>query len=334
MKTTSNMKSSGQKIIGTIFVVAVVLLVVVWVLTTTVAKDFSMFEGSDMVHEGDPTPKPALVIGSVAADSDAERAVFEPFAEYLADQLLRNTNRPGEVVVAESTAEMAQMLRTGRVDFYFDSPFPAYVVSELAQSRPLVVRWKKGVETYKSAIFTKRNSGVMSLEDLRGEVVAFEHPDSTSAYLLPKSILLKQGLQLARKAGAEDVVQDESVGYYFTGDDKAVVQDVLSGTAVAGAQNLDEIEEFSQESEDDLRILATSPEVYRHIGVVSREVPGGLRTRLREVLFAMDESPEGRRVLRDFENTTKFTPIPDDAYEHVRSLSDLVELEIIQSQRL
>jgi phosphonate transport system substrate-binding protein len=328
------MKSSGQKIIGTVFVVSVGLLVVVWIVTTAMAQDFSVFSEMGAAPEEQEPKDSALVIGSVAQNSEMEREVFEPFADYLAGQLARNTDRPGEVVIAKNTAEMAKWLRSGRVDIYFDSPFPTYVVNELAQSKPLVVRWKKGIETYKSAIFTKENSGIDSLDDLKGEVVAFEHPASTSAYLLPKSMMLRVGLQLEKKTNPDAVVRDDVVGYYFTGDDQGVVQDVLSGTAVAGAQNINEIEEFSQDTDKDLNVLTTSPEMYRHIGVVSREVPSGLRNRLREVLLEMDESPEGRRVLRDFENTTKFAPVPDNVHQHVRTLSDLVEAEIIQPQSL
>jgi len=138
-----------------------------------------------------------IQVGSVSIEPAEEIKKFLPLAAYLAKELQPEGFDQGKVVVAKNILEMAGFLREGKVDLYIDSPFPVSAASRLAGSKFLLRRWKKGVAEYHSVIFAKKDGGINRLEDLKGKIVAFEEPFSSSGYFLPKLLLVQKGLKLA-----------------------------------------------------------------------------------------------------------------------------------------
>jgi len=287
--------------------------------------------------EGEPTPLPRVtfVIGSVSNDIEDDLEEYGPVADYIAINMAEFGYVGGEVVVAPSVAEMAKLMRRGEVDVFIDSPFPTFAVDQLAQSAPLVNRWKKGVEKYQTAIFTRRDSGVESLDDLRGKVMVMDHPESTSGYFLPKTELLKRGYTLRQVAGPVSPVSADEIGYYFTNDDSDLVDAVVNGVVAAGAQNdnelFDQLEELGEEP-GAYPVLLTSNSVYRHVVTASSYMDPAVREALVTLLVGMDKDEVGQAILKDFKKTKRFTPFeptPQAAYEGINELVGLVEDEII-----
>ncbi len=109
-------------------------------------------------------------------------------------------------------------LGQGEVDLYLDSPFPVSWVVHETGARPLLRRLKQGEASYRSVLFARRDSGLQSIEDLRGHVIAFGEPFSTSSFLLPKASLVERGLQLERYEDPAADVPDDVIGYVFSND--------------------------------------------------------------------------------------------------------------------
>ena len=63
--------------------------------------------------------------------------------------------------------------------------------------------------------FARRDSGIRSLDDLRGRSIAFQNPSSTSAYFVPAAELLDQGLPLEILLSPMDRPDPGAVGYLF-----------------------------------------------------------------------------------------------------------------------
>ena len=272
------------------------------------------------------------VLAEIGDSLSEKQAAFGPFAAFLSSKLAESGVKQVVVAVAKSPAEMAKLVRQGKVDIYVDSPFPSYIVNKLAGAEPMDIRWKKGLETYHSIIFVPTTSAVRTLDDLRGTMIAFEKPDSTSAYFLPKAELLKRGYTLVRKEKPTDPVEPGEIGYYFTFDDKKVVADVGSGVADAGGQNEEEFVEFAGKSRGEFRFLLTTTDVYRHVLSVRRDLDPTQKESLRQLLLSLDGTAEGREALAQFEKTAKFTPSPvgqAGPWAQIAALASLVEREIL-----
>ncbi len=107
----------------------------------------------------------------------------------------------------------------------FESVYGALRLMDEAGAVPLLIREKKGVKEYNSVIFVRKDSPITSMADLKGKVIAFEDPDSTSSYMLPRKILENEGLIL--KKSRKPV--PGAVAYYFSKDDDNTVTQVASG---------------------------------------------------------------------------------------------------------
>lgn len=258
-----------------------------------------------------PTWARPINVGSISVEAAAEIKKFLPLASYLAKELQSEGIDQGKVVVAKTVSQMAALLREGKVDIFIDSPFPTLAVSQLSGSKLLLRRWKKGQGEYHSVIFTRKDSEVNRLEDLKGKMIAFQDPFSTSSYFLPKTMLLQKGLKLALKTDSSESVAPGEVGYLFSIADENIMLWVLRKKVVAGALDDLAYEKEAKSSLNSLKVIEKSNPVPRHIVSYRADLPLKLVARIKEILTGMDQSEEGKKALRDFEGTSKFDAIPD-----------------------
>ena len=251
-------------------------------------------------------------VGSISVEAAAEIKKFLPLASYLAKELQSEGIDQGKVVVAKGVSQMAALLREGKVDIFIDSPFPTLAASQLSGSKLLLRRWKKGQGEYHSVIFTRKDSDVNRLEDLKGKMVAFQDPFSTTSYFLPKTMLLQKGLKLALKTDTSESVAPGEVGYVFSVADENIILWVLRKKVIAGA-----IDDLAYEKEaknlNSLKVIEKSNPVPRHIVSYRADLPPKLVARIKEILTSMDQSEGGKKALKDFESTTKFDVISDQS---------------------
>jgi phosphonate transport system substrate-binding protein len=248
-------------------------------------------------------------LGSISASPVGEIKKFWPLASYLVRQLPSEGIEEGKVVVAESIPAMSSFLQTRQVDLYIDSFFPSLAVSRLAGSKLLLRRWKMGKGDYQSVIFTRKDGGISRLEDLKGKVIAFEEPFSSSGYFFPKMVLLETGFRLALKKHETDPVKSDEVGYIFSRSDSNTIFLVMNGAVAAGA--IDDQKYLTlAKNLGSFMIVRETVSFPRQIVSYRADLPAKLVTRVREILLNMHHNEEGRKVLGAFESTTKFDEIP------------------------
>jgi phosphonate transport system substrate-binding protein len=180
---------------------------------------------------------------------------------------------------------------------------------------------------YRSLIFTSKQSGVTDPKELRGKIVAFEDPGSTSGYFLPKLFLLKKGFSMSQQASPESKISVGEIGYIFANTSNEVVRLVLQKKVTAGAFSTDDY--AALEDKPLISILAETESVPRHLVSVRKDLPETVVKRLKSVLLAMDQDKEGQQILKQTDNTTRFDSLPGGE-EMVRR--KLVELYRPRSQ--
>ena len=266
-------------------------------------------------------------VGSISTSPVGETKKFSPLASYLAQPLKSDVIDQGNVVVAESIPAMSSLLQSRQVDLYIDSLFPSFAVSRLSGSKLLLRRWKMGYSEYRSVIFSRKDSGIARLEDLKGKVIAFEEPFSSSGYFFPKVDLLKMNFRLAPKRQGSDTVKADEVGYIFSHGDSNTILTVLNGVVAAGAIDSDKYIGVAKNL-DIFRKVHETVSFPRHILSYRADLPAKLVTRLKEVLLNMQQSEEGGKALREFENTTKFDAIPVQAIDLMTGLKKYLDAEL------
>ena len=265
-----------------------------------------------------------LTLGAVFQDPrEPVEEHFRPLAAYAARKLSPSGETKGAVIVAPNAAQMLKLLEEKRVDFYMESPYPTYLINHLGAAALLLRRWKGGMAEYRSLIFTGKESGIARLEDLRGKIIAFEDPGSTSGYFLPKLFLLKKGFPVVEKPSLGAKVSAGEIGYTFAGTEKNVINLVLQKKVAAGAFSNDDHASLDEKSNAAIAILGESESMPRHLVSVRKDLPEPVTKRLKEILLSMHQDDEGQKILRQTGNTTKFDALPGGEESVRRKLVEL-----------
>jgi len=269
-----------------------------------------------------------IVVGSIGDVPTDEIKKFLPLASYLAKQLQPEGYDQGKVVVARSISEMATFLREGKVDLYIDSPFPSAAVSRLSGSKFLLLRLKKGLSEYHSVIFVRQDSGINRLQELNKKIITFKEPFSSSGYFVPKMVLMQEGLKLVPKKDASDSVGPREVGYVFSNDNENSMVWVLRKKVAAGALDNQSYEKEARGNVKDLKILYKTFSFPRHIVSYRADLSPALVARVKEALIQMHQSEGGKKALEDFENTTRFDELPDQAMAPFLKAGKFIDTEL------
>jgi phosphonate transport system substrate-binding protein len=218
---------------------------------------------------------------------------------------------------------MIKFLGEKRVDFYMESPYPTYLINRLGAARLLLRRWKGGMAEYRSVLFAGKKSGIARLDDLRGKMIAFEDPGSTSGYFLPKLFLLKKGFSVVEKPTADAKVASREIGYIFAATDKKILSLVVEEKVAAGAFSNDDYASLEDNVKSSISIIGESESVPRHLVSVRKDLPEPIRLRLKDILLSMHRDVEGQNILKATDNTTKFDTLPGGEETMRRKLVEL-----------
>jgi phosphonate transport system substrate-binding protein len=285
--------------------------------------------GFFVAHATGQTPatvKPrTLSLGIVTEFNRAQIAGnFQDFVRYLAARLGAGSDIEGKVVIAPTPFQLARLIEQKKVDFYMESPYPTYLVNDVhGVARLLLRRWKGGMAEYRSLIFTKKNGEINRLEDLRGKVVVFEDPESTSGHFLPRSFLTRMGFKFIDKSRFDPYASPTDIGYLFAYSQEKLVYWVLSQKAAAGAFSDDDYARLDEKRKSDITILAQTERLPRHLLSVRKDFAPALADRLEKTLLSMHEDDQGRRILKKADNTTKFDALPEGQAGLRRRLSEI-----------
>ena len=251
---------------------------------------------------------------------------FSDFVRYVAGKLSSASDIEGKVVIAPTPFQLARLMEQKKVDFYMESPYPTYLVNDVHGVAKLMLRrWKGGMAEYRSLIFTKKNGEINRLEDLRGKVLVFESPESTSGHFLPKHFLTRKGFKFIDKSRFDPYASPTDIGYLFAGSQEKVVDWVLTKKASAGAFSDDDYARLDEKKRSDIIILAETERLPRHLVSVQKDFSPALTDRLEKVLLSMHENDQGRKILKNTDDTTKFDLLPEGEAGLRRRLAEIFQ---------
>lgn len=276
---------------------------------------------SDKIETSD-----TIVLGRVSNNPRKHYAALDALGRYLAknsDEIEGN-----ETLLARDNEEMIEFLRTGEVDLVSETPFSAILYEQAADAKIVLRQWKDGRPSYRTLFFTRKDSNIEQLEDLAGQLIAFEDRGSTSGYFVPRATLADHGL-ISKFVG--QLRSDTDVGYLFADSEVNVTAWVARRKVDAGVTSdvhWDDDSRTPSGLKKELRVFHRTPEIVRSVMVVR---PGLDEKRLEDIvdiLLGMHESDAGRDVLEDFYETKQFDRLAGDAkasLDHVRTLFDLLD---------
>jgi phosphonate transport system substrate-binding protein len=263
-----------------------------------------------------------LVFGRVHDDPVRSIRDRQEFVDYMAKKLAPFGIIGGKILVVEKMQMLSQALKQGKVDLFHDSVVPTLVLSKWTGAVPLLRQWKYGEPEYEGVIVVRKESGINSLNDLKGKVIAFEEPHSTSASILPRMLLEGNKLKLV-EVKSRETVKPDAVGYIY-GADGSGVNVLMTGRVDAATTIPREIERLKPEVRDSLKVIAKTVSVPRQIIAVRKDLDPKMVEALKKVLSEMDSTPEGLGVLKRQQNTSKIDEIPPGSLQRLKNVTDYV----------
>lgn len=275
-----------------------------------------------------------LVLGRISDDPRTHYTQLKALLDYVVPRMADVGIRQGRILMAHDPQQMASYLRRGRVDWVTETAGTGMLLEQRAGAAPLLLTERNGVARYHTLFFTRADSGIDALDDLRGHSIAFQNTSSTSAYMAPVTELLNQHLPLELLLSPRDRPSPGSVGYVFARTELNIASWVDKRLVDVGAlSNLDwdDPAHMPPAFRSDLRIIGSSPDYPRALELVRGDLDPRVRARLREVLLQAVDDPEAHQALLLFFKTSRFLPLDDESLQslqHLRKGIDRIRAEV------
>ena len=260
---------------------------------------------------------PLTLVFTPSRDPTALKDAGDAFARTLAEL----SGVPVRALVASDYAGVIEALRSRRVDLAFVHPVGYVLANREAGCRILVRDIWGGKTAYTARFYVRKDRGIRRLEDLRGKTVAFVDPASSSGYIYPMVLLIKQGL--VRERDPKTFFKDA----LFSGTHEAALQAVLHGRVDAAA-SFDKAPELHLKDPAlvaQLGWVGETPEI-PEAGICARPgLPAEPLARIKRALLSI-KAPEHAAVLKEIYGIDGFIEASDADYRPVRDAMILMDL--------
>lgn len=222
---------------------------------------------------------------------------------------------PVDGFVTVDHAAAVEALRNGDADISFMGALPFVLAEAEIGAEPLLSEVYRGAPTYTGRIFVRRDSGIATLEDLRGRDIAFADPISESGYLFPLDLFVNAGLL------AEG--EDASAFFgrvFFAGGYQQAMQAMAGGLVdAAGASKYADLL-LTPEQQAEVIWIAESEPIPSHVVIARPGLDPQLKRRFTEAMLALNE-PENRKLLAYVYGPDGYVPADPTAYDGVRAVA-------------
>ena len=261
--------------------------------------------------------KPLTLVLTPSRDPTALKEAGDAFAK----TLTQVSGVPVRAIVASDYAGVVEALRSRRVELAFVHPV-GYVLANREAGCQILVRdvWQ-GKTAYTARFYVRKDRNIRGVEDLRGKTVAFVDPASSSGYIYPMVLLMKQGL--VRDRDPKSFFKEA----LFAGTHEAALGAVLHGRVDAAASFDSSPELYLKDPAlvAQLGWVGETPEI-PEAGICARPgVPAEPLAKLKRALLAI-RGPEHAAVLKEIYGIDGFIEASDADYQPVRDAMALMDL--------
>ena len=272
--------------------------------------------------------KGTLVIGRVSDNPKKHYRRLKPMVDYVVSQLKDLGITRFGLLMAKNNQEMIEYLKEGKIDWVTETPFSALIFCNKTGAEIMVRRWKNGIPDYYCVIFTRDDSGIESIKDLKGKKIAFEDPGSTTGYFIPMAVLKKAGLEPIGLASPREKPPADGVGYVFAGREINITAWVYKGLVDAGAYSNNEWEnpnDCPPAFKKNLKIIHQTKLFPRAMEIIRKGVDPEIKRRIKEILLNAHKDPKADKALKTYSKTERFDEFTGKAKEQLEAAGQLLE---------
>ncbi|WP_112310440.1 phosphate/phosphite/phosphonate ABC transporter substrate-binding protein [Pseudogemmobacter bohemicus] len=233
----------------------------------------------------------------------------------ITDWLSAELGMPVRGFVTSDHAAAVEALRNGDADISFLGALPYVLANEYAGAVAILQEVYFGKPSYTSRIFVRRDSGITTLDQLRGKKIAFADPISESGYFYPLDLFAEAGL--IKRGGDPGTFFDRVI---FAGGYQQSIQALANGLvdAAGSSQYADLLLTPAQQVE--VTWIAESRPIPSHSVIARPDLDPALQAAFVTAMMRLNE-PELRPLLRYVYNPDGYVPADLASYEEVRQMA-------------
>ena len=242
---------------------------------------------------------------------------LKPISDYLSERLGVKV----EAFTASNYIGVVEGLGSGSVDFGIIPPFSSLLAQKQSNAKPILTsKGKTGKPGYTAELYVRKDSGIKSLQDVKGKKVAFVDPSSSSGYIYPGAMLVNAGLNL-----------DKDISYQFSGGHDKSLQ-LLLNKDVDVIATFDGVEDryakdFPQ-AKTDIQKLATSDMIPGVMVTTSGKMDKELQEKLEKALRDIEKDQKMKEMFTKMFSITGFTDVDQDAYKKVEATAKVMNVDL------
>ena len=291
-------------------------------LIISLALLLTILTGCSTTETGTTEEIKVLKMGLIPAD-DAEEMLrnYEPIQEYLSEKI----GIPVKIQVTSDYTAAIEAMRANHIDMAWFGPFSYIIAANVAGAEAIVngVRASTGRADYYSVIIVNADSGIETWENLKGKKFAFVDPASTSGNLIPRKMLIENGI---------DPDNDFSVSYY-AGTHNAVQYAIANGKVDAGATGDTSYARMVESGEIDSevnKILFKSPPIPGSPIVVRGDLPDELKKKIQDSLVNMDQQTIHK--VDGWGDIAGYQLVSDSDYDVIREIAKILGMDVSSAE--
>jgi phosphonate transport system substrate-binding protein len=237
----------------------------------------------------------------------------------LTKALEKETGLRFKLLVPTSYSAAIEGMATTSIDVAWLSPLAYVQAHQSTGAESILTGLRDGVPLSTGQIVVRTDSGITTLEGLRGKRFAYVDQMSGFGYMLPQAIFKGTGIDLQ--------------GFFsettFAGSDSKVIQAIYDRKVDGGATTADRVPDGDRDPR--VRLQESLPDVMTATRVIGRTEPmpndavcvrKGIRPdvveAVRDGLMHVSQTDIGQKALHDLYGADGLAPIDDADYEMVR----------------
>jgi phosphonate transport system substrate-binding protein len=250
------------------------------------------------------------IVMSFVPSGDTEEIIAS--GDKLAEMI---TDKTGLMVKAEVGTDFAatrEAMGAGKAHIGWLNTFNYVLANEKYGIEVGLVTVRYGSNSYKGQINVRADAGIESLADLKGKVMCWVDPNSTSGYIIPRIML---------KANGIDPDNDFSKSVE-AGSHNNVITQVYNGDCDAGASYDDargSVEEDIADVKEKVLILDYTTDIPNDSVSFSKDLPADLRDQIVSALLEIAASDEGKEALENLYSIAGLEEADDSFYDAFRA---------------
>ena len=250
------------------------------------------------------------IIMSFVPSGDTQEIIAS--GDELAQMISDDTGLVVEATVGTDFAAVREAMGADKAQIGWLNTFNYVLAHEKYGVDVALVTQRYGATTYKGQIIVRADSGITTLADLKGKVMCWVDPNSTSGYIIPRIMLAANGID-------PDTDFSKTVE---AGSHNNVVIQVYNGDCDAGATFVDARSSVEADFPDVMEkvvILATTTDIPNDNVSFTKDFPADMRDQIVTALLDIAGTDDGKAALGTLYSIEGLQKADDSFYDGFRA---------------